>query len=145
MFTIKLHLGSTSISGLGEEEKKKVGMMIGIKGFPLKYKRISRKLNDIFYWIHWEGLIICQVLGLFCFVFIAYWMFHYVFERYTISGLFLFASWKNILEISHMKMLGYLWNSHFEVMTVGLRLCHFSCLSKTCERTWIYTSFLVLL
>lgn len=52
MFTIKLHLGSTLISGLGEEEKKKVGMMIGIKGFPLKYKRISRKLNDIFYWIH---------------------------------------------------------------------------------------------
>ena len=51
MFTIKLHLGSTSISGLGEEEKK-VGMMIGIKGLPLKYKRISRKLNDIFYWIH---------------------------------------------------------------------------------------------
>lgn len=51
MFTIKLNLGSTSKSGLGEEEKK-VGIMIEIKGFPLKYKRISSKLNDIFYWIH---------------------------------------------------------------------------------------------
>lgn len=44
--------------GGGERD---VGDLIAVKSFTLKYKRISSKLNDIFCWIHWEKLGICQV------------------------------------------------------------------------------------
>lgn len=44
MFIIKVHLKTISKSALEEEEE-----VAGIKGFPLKYKIISHKLNDFFY------------------------------------------------------------------------------------------------
>lgn len=43
MFIIKVHLKNISKSALEEEEE-----VAGIKGFPLKYKIISHKLNDFF-------------------------------------------------------------------------------------------------
>lgn len=62
MFIIRLNIKiyfKIRFGGRRGEDGKRV---IGIKGFPLKYKRISSKLNDLFYWIHWEKLITCQAL-----------------------------------------------------------------------------------
>lgn len=98
------------------------GEIIGIKNFPLTHKRISSKLNDIFYWIHWEKLMICQVY--FSVLSLPFRKIYYfrTFSKQRKEKHFRSKSSTNVRVSLKQSLM---------VTAVGFCLSRFSCLSKT--------------
>lgn len=139
MFIMKLNIKiyfKIRFGGRRGEDGKRV---TGIKRFPLKYKRISRKLNDIFYWIHREKLITCQAL------------FPVLIEFFITSfKICYFRIFLVCLSERHFRNKSCA-NVRVSVKRSLLKLgqlvlvCNFLCLSKTSERIWVHINFLSLL